>query len=304
MHRTVTAGLDGSPESRAAAEWAAREAGLRGLALRIVHVREPLPDRLGQAPLPAGETWQDRAERIPREAAKALRLRHPGLEVVTGRLTGTPAEALIEAAGSAEMLVLGSRGFGGIGGVVVGSVSLAVIARAERPVVLVPSGEDAVDEHRTDPSGAPGASSATTPFRPVVLGLDSGAPDETLLEFAFDAAVRRGAPLRVVYGWSESPAPLHRSYRDAELYDSLARTQAGALAEVLCPWRQKFPDVDVTEVSRCGSAAQVLVDASHEASLVVVGRRTRTSPLGTHVGHVAHAVLHHAPAPVAVVPHD
>src|SRR5262245_47061500 len=115
MPRTVTVGLDGSPESRAAAEWGAREARLRGLPLKVVHVREPLPEPVAQAPLLGAETLQQWTEEVPREAAEGLRLRHPGVEVITDRLAGNPAEALIEAADSAELMVLGSRGFGAVG---------------------------------------------------------------------------------------------------------------------------------------------------------------------------------------------
>ncbi|NMI55055.1 hypothetical protein HEP83_04995 [Streptomyces sp. RLA2-12] len=61
----------------------------------------------------------------------------------------------------------------------VGSVSLAVVARAERPVVLVRAGEQAADEPTMDPAGVP---STATPFRPVVLGLDIDHPDDTLLD--------------------------------------------------------------------------------------------------------------------------
>ncbi|MEU9388048.1 universal stress protein, partial [Streptomyces sp. NPDC048279] len=43
MSRTVTVGFDGSPQSRAAADWAAREAGLRALPLKVLHVRSPVP---------------------------------------------------------------------------------------------------------------------------------------------------------------------------------------------------------------------------------------------------------------------
>lgn len=53
-----------------------------------------------------------------------------------------------------------------------------------------------------------------------------------------------------------------------------------------------------------GRPGSHLADASREASLLVVGRRTRRSPVGFHIGPVIHAVLHHAAAPVAVVPHD
>ncbi|GHE14989.1 universal stress protein [Streptomyces alanosinicus] len=300
MPRTITVGLDDSPESRAAAEWAAREARLRALPLKLLHVFEPLPAHLAQAPLLGAETGQDWSERIAPEAAEGIRLRHPGVEVITDRVSGTAPEALAEAADAAELLVLGSRGFGGVGGFMVGSVSLAVIARAARPVVLVRAGEQAADEHAADPAGGP---SAAAPFRPVVVGLDTGAPDETLLEFAFDTAARRGAVLRAVHGWSEPPTSFYRFYGDAELFGTLARRQAGLLTDVLRPWRQKFPDVDVIEASRAGNAAHVLVEASRDASLAVVGRCVRTGTLGAHVGHVTHAVLHHVVAPVAVVPH-
>ncbi|OLZ58596.1 stress-inducible protein [Streptomyces sp. IMTB 2501] len=304
MTRTITVGLDGSPESRAAAEWAAREAQLRGLPLKILHVFELPPVPVAQAPLLGTETSQNWAEewaqRMPLEAAEGLRLRHPGVEVITDQVTGEPSQTLAEAAEAAEMLVLGSRGLGGIDGFMVGSVSLSVITHATRPVVLVRAGEQAADEHRTDPVGIP---SAATPFRPVVVGLDTGDMDETLLEFAFDAAARREAPLRIVHAWPELPTAFYRFYGDAELSDTLSRQHATALTEALRPWRQKFPHVDVIEASRCGSAAQVLVNAARDTSLAVVGRRIRTSPFGAHIGHVTHAVLHHVVAPVAVVAH-
>ncbi|MGW2448421.1 universal stress protein [Streptomyces sp. NPDC001675] len=285
MTRTVTAGLDGSPESRAAVEWAAREARLRRLPLKIVNVREPGAAESAGSPV---------------EAAEGVRLRHPGVEVVTDRFTGDPSEALTEAADAAELTVLGSHGLGTVGGFLLGSVSLAVIARAERPVVLVRAGEQAADEHRPDPTGVP---SAGAPFLPVVLGLDTGAPDDTLLEFAFDAAARRDTALRVVHGWNEPHGSVHPLQGDAGAQASRARGQAAVLTELLRPWLQKFPDVQVIEASRCGSAARVLVGAARDAALVVVGRKVRTGPLGTRVGHVTHAVLHHVEAPVAVVPH-
>ncbi|MFJ9832928.1 universal stress protein [Streptomyces sp. NPDC101169] len=285
MTRTVTAGLDGSPESRAAVEWAAREAQLRRLPLKIVNVREPGAAESAGSPV---------------EAAEGVRLRHPGVEVVTDRFTGDPAEALTEAADAAELTVLGSHGLGTVGGFLLGSVSLAVIARAERPVVLVRAGEQAADEHRPDPTGVP---SAGAPFLPVVLGLDTGAPDDTLLEFAFDAAARRDTALRVVHGWNEPHGSVHPLQGDAGAQAAHARGQAAVLTELLRPWLQKFPDVQVIEASRCGSAARVLVGAARDAALVVVGRKVRTGPLGTRVGHVTHAVLHHVEAPVAVVPH-
>ncbi|MFF9098543.1 universal stress protein [Streptomyces sp. NPDC014802] len=301
MSRSVTVGVDDSAESRAAAEWAAREALLRGLPLKIMSVSEPSPRFLARSPLLDPDTYRHWAEQVTSQSADGIRLRHPGIEVITEQLTGTPADVLCEAAGLSELLVLGSRTLRGLGGFMVGSVSLGVVARAERPVVLVRAGEQAADEHDRDPAGAP---SAVTPFRPVVLGLDIDQADDTLLEFAFDAAARRKAPLRIVHAWPEPPTSFYRFAGDAELYDSLERGQATLLSKVVLPWQQRFPDVEVMEASRCGSAAEVLVDDSRDASLVVVGRRIRTRSFGARIGHVTHSALHHIAAPVAVVAHS
>lgn len=300
MSGTVTVGLDDSPEGRAAAEWAAREALLRGLPLKIVHAQEPTPRYLARSPLMDLDGYRHWAQRLTQESAEGIRLRHPGIEVITEQLTGTVADVLCEAAGFAELLVLGSRALGRARGFMVGSVSLGVVARAERPVVLVRAQEQAADEHMMDPAGVP---SAAAPFRPVVLGLDIEQPDDTLLEFAFDAAARRKADLRAVHAWPEPPTSFHHFPGDAELQDTLARGQASLLSKALRPWREKFPDVEVIEASRCGSAAQVLVSDSRDASLVVVGRRIRTGSFGAHIGHVTHCALHHIAAPVAVVAH-
>ncbi|GAA3771476.1 universal stress protein [Streptomyces coacervatus] len=301
MPRTVTVGLDGSPESRAAAEWAAREASLRGLALKLVHVWEAVPDPIAQAPLLGAETFQHWTERVPREAAEGLRLRHPGVEVSTEQFAGRPAEVLAREAKEAELLVLGSRAMSGIGGFLVGSVGYEVVAHADRPVVLLRAGEQAPDEHTKDPAGVP---STAAPYLPVVLGLDTDSPNEELIDFALDAAVRRSTSLRVVHGWNPSPYLSYGVPADLELHRELARQQAAALTEVMRPWRQKFPDLPITEESRYGSPAGYLVDASADASLVVVGRRHQRAPLRPHIGPITHAVLHHATAPVAVVAHD
>ncbi|MGW1503280.1 universal stress protein [Streptomyces mirabilis] len=306
MPRTVTVGLDGSLESRAAADWAAREAKLRGLPLKLVNVWEPVPEPIAQAPLLGPEThqhWSERSEmgappaegwgKIPREAAEELRVAHPEVDVLIEQVTGRPAEVLTDAAKDAEPLVLGSRGLSGVGGFMVGSVGLAVVAHAECPVVLVRAEGD-----------TSGTDSTVPPLRPVVLGLGTRAPDDTLIGFAFEAAVLRGASLRVVHGWNEPPYIAYGMPPDLELNAQLGAEEAAAVSEVLRPWRQKFPTVDVVEDSLSGKAANHLVDASAEACLVVVGRRIRRSALGAHIGPVTHAVLHHATAPVAVVPHD
>ncbi|MPY60166.1 universal stress protein [Streptomyces spongiae] len=300
MSRTVTVGLDGSPESMAAAEWAAREAGLRGLPLRLVNVWEPVPEPMGQAPLLGADIEHEWREPAPRRAAEGIRLRHPAVEVIVGQLSGAAAEVLTEETKDAELLVIGSRGLSGIGGFLVGSVGQSVVAHATVPVVLVRAEEQAADEHLRDQAGIP---SAATPYRPVVLGLDTDRPNDTLIGFAFDAAARRDTALRVVHCWKPPPHFAHGIPEHRELEAELGRWDGAVLAEVLRPWKQKIPAVEVVEEARPGKAAHHLVDASQEASLVVVGRRFRRAPFGAHIGPVTHAVLHHATVPVAVVAH-
>ncbi|MGW3356860.1 universal stress protein [Streptomyces bungoensis] len=292
MPRTITVGLDGSPESRAAADWAAREAELRGLPMKLVQVREPVPEPMRSGTgVPRAEGWG----RIPRESAEGLRLRHPGVEVITEQLTGSPAEALADAAEDAELLVLGSRGLSGLGGFLVGSVGHAVVAHTERPVVLVRAGEQGAAEKQTNEAGRAAG--------PVVLGLDVADPDETLLAFAFEAAARRHVPLHVVHAWNPPPYYAYGMALEPAVEREMAKGDVVILSEVLRPWREKHPDCKVVEQSQYGSPALLLIDASHEASLVVVGRRMRRSAVGAHIGIVTQAVLHHAVAPVAVVAH-
>ncbi|WP_055564659.1 universal stress protein [Streptomyces atriruber] len=300
MPVTVTVGLDGSPESLAAAEWAAREAKLRGMPVKLVHVLDPIPVPTAQAPLIGAETLQYWRERVPRKSAGDLRLRHPDVEIVDEQAVGRPADALTAAAEDAALLVLGSRGLSGVGGYLVGSVGQAVVARTATPVVLVRAEEESAEGHTTDlPDVAPTANA----HRPIVLGLDIDQPDDSVIEFAFDEATRHLAPLRVVHAWDCPPYYPYGFSAEPGLYERLSHQQAAALSEVVRPWREKFPGVDIVEVSPFGAAAKHLVEASREGSLLVVGRRSRRRALGLHIGPVTHAVLHHASIPVAVVAH-
>ena len=110
-------------------------------------------------------------------------------------------------------------------------------------------------------------------------------------------------PLRVLHGWNPPSYYAYGMVPVAEVTRMLAESDAGALSELLQPWKQKYPDVEVVAESHCGSPSLLLIDASREASLVVVGRRVRRSSVGAHIGTVTHAVLHHATAPIAVVAH-
>ncbi len=82
-----------------------------------------------------------------------------------------------------------------------------------------------------------------------------------------------------------------------------ART-ARDLTQVIEQWRHAYPGLRVTGEIRPGHPARRLVEASHTAGLLVMGRRNRQSRLGPHTGGVTRAVLHHCRTPMAVIPHD
>ncbi|MER6218850.1 universal stress protein, partial [Streptomyces sp. NPDC001674] len=159
------------------------------------------------------------------------------------------------------------------------------------PVVLVRTADD--------PDG-PGTGTA----REIVVGVDIHEACDRVLAFAFEEADRRACPLRAVHGWKLPPAYTYAPFADPDNEPDIARSVTHLLDDALLPWQHKFPDVAVNQTVFRGPAAERLVPASQGAQLVVIGRHLRRSPLGVHLGSIAHAVLHHAAAPVAVIAHD
>src|ERR1044072_9337647 len=145
MLQHVTAGVDGSTESLAAAHWAAREALRRGAALRL---GDAWTWHAGPAAsVPMGTSDREWAQQTLDRAAGSVRAAHPGLRIGEQLVSGSAVDALLAAPGEAELLGLGSRGLRAGAGFLVGSVSQRVVARSVRPVVLVRAGEAAADEH-------------------------------------------------------------------------------------------------------------------------------------------------------------
>ncbi|MCF3178636.1 universal stress protein [Streptomyces polychromogenes] len=289
MNKHVTVGVDGSVESRAAARWAAQEAVLRQVPLRLVHavdwLLDPVIPGVGRQDV---DSWADQALA---DASQELRRRHPRLDVTTRALSARPAAALAAEAADADLLVLGSRGLGGLVGFIVGSVAMSTLVATDTPVVLVRPADD--------PDG-PGTGSAAE----IVVGLDIHEACDRVLAFAFEEADRRRCPLRAVHGWKMPAAYTYVPFADPGNERDISRSISHMVDDTLLPWRHKFPEVAVSQTVFRGPAAERLVPAGQGAQLVVVGRRLRRSPLGMHLGSVAHAVLHHAAAPVAVIAHD
>ncbi|WP_034091544.1 universal stress protein [Streptacidiphilus albus] len=286
MALSVIVGVDGPEDSTAAVDWAADEARRRGVALNLVHAWSWSP-RQAPALLEIELARLSAEDALGRLAARAAE-RDPGLSVSTTVAEQPVREALVELGEGAPLLVVGKRGTGGFPGLLVGSTSLSVAARASCPVVVVPDG-----------SVPPG------PGGRVVAGIDGREPGEAILAFAFDAARREQLPLLVAHAFSYPliTGPGHELppvYEEGHIEAEASRT----VAEILAGWREKYPEVAVVqEVARSG-AAKHLLEWSVGARLLVVGRHGRPHSALGRLGSVSQAVVHHAQCPVAVVPMD
>ncbi|AKL69521.1 MULTISPECIES: universal stress protein [Streptomyces] len=291
MNDRIVAGVDGSAEGLAAAHWAAREALLRGVPLHLVHAEEWSSPR--SLAVPTSEVRRHWAQALLTETADELRARHPELDVHVRSFDGRPAAELSGMAAGSDMIVLGSRGLGTVTGFILGSVGMAVIQATVRPVVMVRANEAAAQH----PDGRHGA-------RELLVGVDTSRPCEALLAFAFEEAARRACALHILHNWSLPPLVGYGAAYDPRVHAQLEMSADASLRDVLAPWQDKYPDVGVIARASVGHAATELIRMGSGADLIVVGRRIRRSSVGAHIGPVAHAVLHHAKAPVAVIAHE
>jgi nucleotide-binding universal stress UspA family protein len=273
--KPIVVGTDGSEESLRAAEWAADEAILHAVPLRIVSAALLPPVMTAPQIRPDRDRVADfiRSERdlaLDAAASRAARVA-PGLVIMTDPVAGPPAQGVATSGSGAAMLVVGSRGAGAFTALTLGSVSRYVAAHAPCPVVVV---RDLL----------PAASG--------LVGVGMGDLDDCadLLTFAFDEASLRKAAVLAIHAWPGS-AP-----------ESPAAAAAGArLAELMGSWASKYPGVPVSQQIVPGHPARALIGLSARADLVVIGRHgEHPGPHGP--GPIRHAVLSHAHGPVAVIP--
>jgi nucleotide-binding universal stress UspA family protein len=285
MELPLIVGVDGSQASLQAVDWAVDEAARRELPLRLVYAS--LWERY-EGSRPSFSTDRPAEEIIPEHiaasCAERARLRNPDVKVSSEVLPDDAVAVLLREGHEAFALVTGSRGRGELAGVLLGSVSFAVAARAVCPVIVVRG----MEQNR---QGS---------FQRVVVGVGDSPEGSAAVRFAFHEAEARGCALHVVRAWrcpmresadlSGDAAREHRERAERILSDALR----GAAAD----HRPVRVFRDVTE----GPAHKVLVDASAKADLLVVGAPRRHGHPDLQLGRVAHALLHHAACPVAVIP--
>ncbi|MFF7903183.1 universal stress protein [Streptomyces sp. NPDC088817] len=266
----LVVGVDGSKASLEAVGWAANEAARHGIPLHLLH---------------AAADEQEASEVIGSASARA-RQDAPAVRLSSEVSFEDAASALLDRGRSAFALVLGARGHGDLSGMLLGSVSLSVAARAGCPVVVVRGSQ----EHRA------------ARFGNVVVGVEDGEGSGTAVDFALREAHVRGCRLVAVHAWSAPSGACTTPRAPSWFLEAHRRPPAQVLDDALRHPAEKYRDAAVSRRLMEKPARRALLEAASTADLLVVGARRRLGYSGLQLGLINHALLHHAPCPVAVVP--
>ena len=283
---SVVVGVDGSPGSDAALEWAVHHAVIRRLPLLIVNgAGDPSHSAEFVGATDARRLLRTAARRVTDHALGVVRRRAPELDVEVTTPLHDARQALLDLSDRASLVVVGTRGRGPVKALLLGSVSTAVAEHSSCPVAVVRPAE-------RDESGPEGPAH-------VVVGIDGSAASTPALELAFETASTEGRPLDVVHSWSNNDTFIDRTSYEQRLerLDDHYRL----LTEALSGYAEKYPDVPVDRLMPDAGAVQTLVDLSEKASVVVVGSHGKTGVRAV-LGSVSRAVVERAHCTVVVVP--
>ncbi|WP_431236782.1 universal stress protein [Mycolicibacterium aichiense] len=280
----IVVGVDGSPESKVAVDWAARDAALRGAQVHLVHVlSSPVVMTFPEVPVPSGYLqWQeDSAREILESATETVAAATKDVKVTTEIVSGSPIPTLADLSKDAQLIVVGCRGRGALARSLLGSVSTGLVHHAHCPVAII---------HDEDPL------TARPSKAPVVVGVDGSPASEKALEIAYEQASLRGVELVAVHAWSDTGV-----FEFPGLdWSSLRSIAEETLAERLAGWQERYPDVVVHRLVVADRPAQQLIEQSESAQLTVLGSHGRGGFAGMLLGSVSAAVVHGSRQPVIV----
>ncbi len=285
-HSGILVGVDGSPASKYAVDWAARDAAMRNVRLTLVHAVRPIGVTLPPLPAPtAYARWQvEQGQKTLDDAVEIARraTADSGPAQIDTELMFSPVvPTLIDLSKDAQMVVVGSRGLGPLARSLMGSVSSSLIRQAHCPVAVIHD-EDPLMPHPAE--------------APVLVGIDGSPVSELATKIAFQEASWRGVDLVALHVWSDVEV------NDFPPIDWPAMKPAAEeiLAERLAGWQERYPDVSVRRVVECDHPTYHLVRESESAQLVVVGSHGRGGFAGMLLGSVSAAVAHSGRMPVIV----
>ena len=263
-----------------AVRWAAAAASSSGGALHVVSV---FHRKVATSPAEPGDAYlidalHRQAGHVVASALAQARAEFPGVPVAGHVVSGQTVETLRALGAECSTLVVGTRRLGLLDRAIVGSVAAGLAATAPCPVVVM---------------CAPGGHDAAT--AEVVVGVSNDGTAEPALDYAMAYAARTGHPVRALL--AVPPALL-----DTGDYLQPPPFTVNWLEQIVVPYRERYPGVDLrTEVS-VDYAVAALVLASQAEHLLVVARRADRRHPNLHPSSVSQRLLHHAACPVAVVP--
>lgn len=289
LENSVVVGIDGSAASTGAVAYAANTAATRGIPLVLVTTYTMPAAMFAEGMVPPQPVYDELEKQclpIVEQARQSALKVAPHIEVSHAIVDGNPSQVLIDYSRRAKMIVLGSRGLGGIKGMVLGSVSASVASHAFCPVVVTREDTDDLDR-----SG------------PVVVGIDGSEISAKATEWAFAEASARNTTLIAVHTWMDpqvqaAAAGIALSEKD---WSQLEAQELETLSERLAGFSGRYPDVTVDRVVTRDRAVRALVDHSRDAQIVVVGSHGRGGFTGMVLGSTSRALLQAAPCPVMVV---
>ncbi|MBO0856526.1 MAG: universal stress protein [Nocardia sp.] len=278
----VVVGADGSEISYQAVVWAAVAAKLYRRPLHII-TSATMPASFGAEIWAGSWDWvREDGERTVKEARRLAELVDASLEIQAEMVTDPIIPTLIARSEGAHRVVVGSRGRGAVRRAVLGSVSSAVVQRANCPVAVIP-GNSATD--------------IATAAKPVVVGVDGSENSVPAIRVAFEEASRRKVALIALHTWIDMTLP------EVAIagWDALRETERAALSESLAGYREEFPDVTVRPVVWADNPARALAAESERTQLVVIGSRGRGGFTGMLLGSTGQSLLQASDCPVLIV---
>ncbi|OAG69959.1 universal stress protein [Corynebacterium ulcerans] len=287
----VVVAVDGSEASNNAVRWAANTANKRGVPLRLA-ASYTMPQFLyAEGMVPPQELFDELQTETMETVEAARTIAHevaPDIKIGYTIAEGSPIDMLLEMSTDVTMIVMGSRGLGGLSGMVMGSVSAAVVSHAKCPVVVVRE-----DNQVTE----------TNKYGPVVVGVDGSEVSQRATEFAFEEAQARGAKLVAIHTWMDMQvqASLAGLAAAQQEWNVIEDEQTQLLHDRIQPLLERFPDVDVDMVITRDRPIRALEDSAKDAQLLVVGSHGRGGFRGMLLGSTSRALLQSAPCPMVVV---
>lgn len=287
----VVVAVDGSPASRNAVRWAANTANKRGIPLRLASSYTMPQFLYAEGMVPPQELFDDLQAETMEKIDEARAVAHevaPDIKIGHTIAEGSPIDMLLDMSHDVTMIVMGSRGLGGLSGMVMGSVSAAVVSHASCPVVVVRE-DNQLDE--------------ASKYGPVVVGVDGSDVSAKATEIAFAEADARGAELVAVHTWMDMQVQASLAGLSAaqQQWEVVEREQIDMLTERLAPMVEMYPNVEVRKVITRDRPVRALVENSEGAQLLIVGSHGRGGFKGMLLGSTSRALLQSAPCPMMVV---